>query len=488
MTDIHRKPDRPPRNDLTQPMARVAPRRVPRVAEPTVPIKHVLPRPPSAPTATAPPRSPAVAAALDLLTRAGTGRWYRPAIALLALLFQLILYTNSGYSWHYFADAASLFLGQHPPGDTLPGGLHLYANYPLFQFGPVALLATIAVRPFTSDGGWMIVVYMMTLCGLAVLYLLELLVRMLRPDIDDQPVAKLITMLVGGASFVLSWELLAVRFGHMDDVLALTMLAAAAVMVAGQDATLAGVCVGLAIDSKPWALACIFLLLGLPGRARWKALIVAGITVAVAWAPFMLTDPHSFTAAAKFTIPNVPESALQALGVHTATTPSWDRMAQISLGCALGAVAVIRRRWAAVIALGIGARLLLDPSVYAYYTAGLALGLLLWDLTGYARPMPLLSLLCLFGITLAAFFVKYPPLQGEMRLWTVLISTGVILAVPSVDVPDSPIVDPPERRRLVDVDPVASGVRRLRARRPVGSPQLEREWHDRRDHDDPDRR
>jgi hypothetical protein len=366
---------------------------------------------------------------LGLLTRAGTDRWYRPLLGLWALLLQQILYANSGYSWHFFADAASLFLGQHPAGDTLAGGLHLYANYPQFQFGPLTLLASAAVRPFTSGGGWMIVVWAMTLCGLAVLYLVEHLVRTLRPDIVAAPAATFVTMMVGGGSFLVSWELLAVHFGHLDDVLALTFLVATAVMVAGHDATVAGVCAGLAVDAKPWALACVFLLLGLPGRAKWRGLAVAAAVIAVAWLPFLVVDPHSFSAA-RFVIPNVPASALRALGVHTAATPSWDRIAQIALGCGLGAVAVVRRRWPAAIALGIGARLLLDPSVYTYYTAGMALGVLLWDLLGYRRPMPLLSVVSLVGLTLVLAIVHSPHLLGELRLWTVLVTAGVMLLAP----------------------------------------------------------
>jgi hypothetical protein len=370
-----------------------------------------------------------------LLTKAGTDGWYRWILALWTLLLQQILYTNSGYSWHFFADAASLFLGQHPPGDTLSGGLHLYANYPQFQFGPVTLLATAAVQPFTYSGGWMIVVWGMSLCGLAVLFLVERLVSVLRPDIDDRPIAKLCTMLVGGGSFLLSWELLAVHFGHLDDVLALTFLAATAVMVAAHDAPLAGLCAGLAVDAKPWALACVFLLLGLPGRAKWRGLVIAVVVIAVAWLPFFLADPHSFSAA-KFTIPNVPESALRALGVNAAATPSWDRMAQIALGLALGGVAVVRRRWPAVIALGIGARLALDPSVYTYYTAGLALGVMLWDLVGYRVPIPLLSIVCLVGLTAVIVLVKDPHLLGELRLWTVLLAGGVMLLAPTPKLPN----------------------------------------------------
>lgn len=363
-------------------------------------------------------------------------RWYRPILALWGLLVQQVLYANSGYSWHFFADASSLLFGGHPQGDVLAGGLHLYANYPVFQFGPLTLLMSAGMGLFGTDG-WMIVVGTMTLCGFIVLYLLEQLVGVLRPDIDASPRAKLFTMLVGGASFLTSWELLAVHFGHLDDILALVLLAVTALAVSTRDATVAGLAAGLAVDAKPWALACAALLLGLPGRAKLKAGLVAAVAIAVAWLPFVLADPHTLSATASFTIPNVPASALRALGVNTTGTPSWDRVAQIGLGAVLGVVAIVRRRPVAIIALGIGARLVLDPSVYTYYTAGLAMGLLLWDLTGYAKPAPLLSVLCLAGITGAVYVVRNQHLLGELRLWTVLLAIAVMLAAPRVDVPGS---------------------------------------------------
>lgn len=355
--------------------------------------------------------------------------WQRSALVLWAIVLQLDLYGNSGYSWHFFLDGGALLIGQHPDGMVAPGGLHLYANYPQLQFGPLTLLVTVALRPF-ADGGWLIITWLMTLCGLGVLYLVEVIVRTVRPAVDREHTrATMVTVLVGGASFVLSWELLAVHFGHLDDVLALSLITVAALAVVYRAPVTAGVCIGLAADAKPWALVCAALLLIFPGGLRWRAILVALGVIVVAWAPFVLADPHTLSAA-KFGIANVPASALRALGVHTPTTPSWDRIAQFAIGCLLGGVAVYRRRWEAVIALGIGARLLLDPSVYTYYTAGLALGVLLWDLTGYRRPMPLLSVLCFLGLTVAVFVTKDAHLLGELRLWTVLIAGGVMLAAP----------------------------------------------------------
>jgi uncharacterized membrane protein len=354
---------------------------------------------------------------------------YWTVLACCAVLLQVILFSNSGYSWHFFAEAAQLLIGQHPTGMDLPGGLHLYANYPDLQFGPFTVLVTVALQPF-SDGGWFIVTWFMTICGLVVLYLVERTVRVLRPDIDITSRAMALTMIVGGGSFIVSWELLAVHFGHLDDVLALTFLAFAVAAVVYRSPMLAGLFLGLAVDSKPWALVCAALLLVFPMRLLWRGLLVTAVVVGVAWLPFVLADSHTLSAAASFTIPNVPASALHALGVNAQNTPSWDREAQIGVGCVLGLIALIRRRWEAVFALGIGARIALDPSVYTYYTAGLALGLLLWDLVGYRKPVPLLSVLCFLGLTLALTLVHDNQVLGELRLWTVLITSVLMLTLP----------------------------------------------------------
>lgn len=355
---------------------------------------------------------------------------YRVPLSLWAVLLQLILYRNSGYSWHFFSDGGTLLLGGHPPGMGAPGGLHLYANYPQLQFGPLTLLVVVVLLPFTAAGGWMIASWLMTAAGFVVAYLVEHLVRVSRPVNAGMSRAITLTMLIGGASFLLSWELLAVHFGHLDDVLALVLLAAAAVAVAHRCPVLAAVLLGLATDAKPWALACAALLLALPRRTWWRAFAVTAIVIVVAWLPFVVADPRMLHAAASFTIPNVPASALRAFGVNSASTPSWDRLAQLGLGCLLGLIAVLRRRWQAVLALGIGARIALDPSVYSYYTAGLALGLLCWDLIGYRRPLPLTSLLCFLGLTLAPVVIHNAPVLGELRLWSILLATTIVLVVP----------------------------------------------------------
>ncbi|GGY87155.1 hypothetical protein GCM10010300_34360 [Streptomyces olivaceoviridis] len=67
-------------------------------------------------------------------------------------------------------------------------------------------------------------------------------------------------------------------------------------------------------------------------------------------------------------------------------------MTQLCLGCGLGVLAVVRRHWPAVLLLGVGARIVLDPGVHDYYTAGLLLGTPCWERLGLQCPVPAWSL------------------------------------------------------------------------------------------------
>jgi len=144
-----------------------------------------------------------------------------------------------------------------------------------------------------------------------------------------------------------------------------------------------------AADSKPWALAFGVLLLALPAaQRRWSAVVFAG-ALALAWLPFLLADPRTLSSLGQFTIHTSASSALRALGVTSPGTPGWDRPAQLLLGAAVAFVAVRRGRWAAVPLAVLGARLLLDPATYPYYTAGLLVACAAVDLLTPDRRLPL---------------------------------------------------------------------------------------------------
>ncbi|MEU8692848.1 hypothetical protein [Streptomyces sp. NPDC048665] len=355
------------------------------------------------------------------------GTWYRWALGLWALVWLLVYMPGGGYSWHYFAHGSALLFDGS--GASPAGGLHLYANYPGLQIGPVAFVGAQVLRSIGSDNGMVAAQFAMTAAGLLVLHTLERCAVLTRPDLLRRPTALRRTVLLGGGVFLVVWESLSVHYGHLDDVLALLFAVLAVRALIADSPALAGLCLGLAADSKPWALAFLPLVLAAPRVRRRHVAVYTAATVLLAWLPFVIADPGTLTAA-QYTIVNEPSSALRALGVATAGTPSWDRMAQLGLGCGLGVLAVVRRRWQAVLLLGVGARIVLDPGVYDYYTAGLLVGALCWELLGLQRPVPVWSLAAFTGLHLAPGVIGDAPVLGTLRLWTVVLLTAGVLLLP----------------------------------------------------------
>lgn len=346
-----------------------------------------------------------------------------------ALVWLAVFAVHGGYSWHYFTQGATLLFDGASSG-TPAGGLDLYANYPQLQIGPFTFVVAEVLRQFGSSGGLLAAEVVMSALGLVMLYCLERIAQAVRPDLDEQSGRMRATMLIGGAVFLVGWVDLAVGYGHLDDVLAL-FCATLAVWAAVSDLpAIAGLCVGLAADSKPWALVFLPVILAVAKPARRHAAICAAAVILLAWLPFIVGDWHTLTAA-QYAITNEPSSALRVLGVSSATTPSWDRPAQIILGCALGALAVRRRRWPALILLGVGARIALDPGVYPYYTAGVLLGALMWDLLGARKPLPLWTLASAAALSIAPLLTYDATLLGELRLGIVLAFTAALLFAPA---------------------------------------------------------
>ncbi|WP_370085904.1 hypothetical protein [Streptacidiphilus sp. MAP12-16] len=352
-------------------------------------------------------------------------RRHNVLLTLWAALWFAVVSPHGGVSWHYVRTGEQLLFGGVPGG-----GLALYANHPELQMGPVSFLTAGLFAPFPPAVGEVLAEALMSALGL---YMLVLVGRtaadhMLGSGTNHRRLQQ--RVLIAGLAFVPMWTEVAVRFGHLDDVLALffTTLAVRALVRHHPIAT--ALLLALAVDSKPWAVNFLPLLLVLP-RASWRpALLSLLAVVGAAWLPFYLGDLGSF-AAARFTIPNQPASALRWFGVQAATTPWWDRPAQTGLGLALGTLAVWRGRWPAVVLLGADARILLDPSVYTYYTAAILLGTLLWDTLGQRRLVPWWSwtaLTCLYG---TALLVHSPSTQGLVRLGFVAVSAAFVLLSPN---------------------------------------------------------
>jgi hypothetical protein len=148
-------------------------------------------------------------------------------------------------------------------------------------------------------------------------------------------------------------------------------------------------------------------------------------------------DPHTLNAA-HFTIEVARSSSLRLLGVMASATPPWDRPAQLLLGCGLAAVAVLRGRWAGVIALATAARVLLDPEVYGYYTSGVLLGAVAYDLIGTRHRWPVLTLVG----TLTLYVPRLIPhlslsAMGLLRLGYVVFAVAFVLLSRTVPDPDA---------------------------------------------------
>ncbi|TVZ83255.1 hypothetical protein FB157_123119 [Streptomyces sp. BK340] len=348
-------------------------------------------------------------------------RWHNALLALWTAVWFVVAERHGAVSWHYLRTGQQLLFRQIPGG-----GLALYANHPELQIGPVSFLVAALFEPFPIEVGEKLADAFMSGLGLYILVLVG------RAAADHYRGSGLNhkrlqqRVLVAGAAFIPMWVEVSVRFAHLDDVLALFFTTLAVRALVRGNTTWVGVLLALAVDSKPWAVGFLPLLLALPRPARPRSAAWAVGLVAVAWLPFYLTHMETL-AAARFAIPNQPASSLRWFGVHAAATPWWDRPAQMALGIALGALAVRRHRWTAVVMLAADARIVLDPSVYTYYNASVLLGTLIWDSIGQRRLVPWVSWVALISLYGSALLVPSDSARGFIRLAFAVGSAAYVL-------------------------------------------------------------
>ncbi len=386
-----------------------------------------------------------------LLLTAWTGVWFA------------ILARGGGIAWIFFVKGSSLLFAGNYNGHNRPGFLHLYASYPGFQIGPAAFGVAQVIRnlipgqPIGPYQGVVAAQLVMSAMGLVTLLLIRKIALLVRPELGRSgspaspadPVRHFgWAFLAGGAIFMVAWSELAVAYGHLDDALALVLVAAAVLAAIRGHPVLTGLAVGLATDAKPWALIFLPVLLLSAGLTRWRApdqaarpigtSLRAGViaaasaaaAVAAAWLPFFVAVPSSVRAL-RYTIANMPDSALRALGVANPLTPHWDRQAQILIACLLGLAAIARRRWPAILLLGAGARIALDPGVHGYYTPSVLVGALLWDLLGSRRPLPVWTAISFCALNVVPLLSSSGPVRGDFRLYLVVAFTLAVLAGPA---------------------------------------------------------
>jgi hypothetical protein len=192
---------------------------------------------------------------------------------------------------------------------------------------------------------------------------------------------------------------------------------------------ISAVLLALAVDFKPWAVPFAVILLAAP-RRKWfgVAAIWLGV-VGVVWAPFVLADPATLSAA-RFAIPVSPASTLRLVGLPDRVTPAWCRYAQLVGGIALAAVAVRNRRLGAAFLVTIAVRLLLDPAAKNYYDAGLLLAAGIFDLTATLSIIPYATLAAALLVYLPSYALQgSPAVQGAVRTLALLALIVTALSV-----------------------------------------------------------
>jgi hypothetical protein len=337
-------------------------------------------------------------------------RWTRPAAY--GVIAAVLIGVGIGWperqrsvSWRYFNEAAKLLFSRD--------GLHLFATHPDLQFGPVAALvgklAILAIPNGTATFmAWVIAATMIPL-----LYLAE------RVAIGfGAPAERVrVTVFVGGLLLVLPWAELAFATTHLDDALALITTVVAMWAVERRRPVLAAVMLAIAVDSKPWALAFLPLLLVFVGRDRFRAFGIYVVLLLAGWLPFVIADPKTLNAS-KFTIANSAASSLRWLGVSNPRTPSWDRAAQIIVGGGAALGATLRRQWPSVMLAAISVRILIDPSTRLYYSAGLVLGAVIFDAAVARWRVPWASVITFAFTVIPGFYESQIPasVRGGARL------------------------------------------------------------------------
>lgn len=180
--------------------------------------------------------------------------WYTIILGCWSLLCFAYYAPRGGKSWHFFTlGSAQLFGG--------PAGLHLYPDFPQLQIGPVAFAVAEVLRFLGPHQGLAAAQIALTAMGLFVVDQVIVIALAVRPGLAERPAALRTTILVGGAVFMAGWSGLSDTFTHVDDAVALVLTALAVRAAVAERPLLVGLCVGLAADSKPWALVFLPLVL-----------------------------------------------------------------------------------------------------------------------------------------------------------------------------------------------------------------------------------
>ncbi|KRE41577.1 glycosyltransferase 87 family protein [Knoellia sp. Soil729] len=347
------------------------------------------------------------------------------ALGLWAVAWTVYLTHHGGGSWHFFSTGGQVLADLD---DGTRAGLHVYAEHPVLQIGPVALGIAWGLGQVSGGNGLVAAEVTGLLAGALVALLgVRLHTRLQRARGASASPHSDLLVLMAIACFTPVWLYAAISAAHLDDILALTFCVVGVVLVVEDRPVWAGLALALATDCKPWALPLVVVLLALSSRRdRATALVTAALGIAAGWLPFFVADPHTVRAL-HYTIVSSPLSGLHLFDPGALRTPTWDRPLQTVLGAGLAGAAVWRRRPTGAVLLVMASRLALDPGAHRYYTAGLAAGALLWDLTGPQHSWPRWSLAVLVGLHYARWVPALNPLHAPALVVFAVLAVVAVL-------------------------------------------------------------
>ena len=300
------------------------------------------------------------------------------------------MWPSSGLSWHFSVDGARLLLHG--------SGLNVYADAPWLQTGPLSLVVAALLSPLPAKVAKNVALVAMTAAG-------PLLIAALTPLVA--PTGRHRRMILAAIIVIPAWTVLSVRWGHLDDVLAMAFAILAFRAVSADRPVLAGVALAAAVAAKPWAVGFVPLLLVLP-RGRMRAAATAAAGTALAWAPFVLANPRTLGALHP-PVGLSPSSGLHTLGARGLLVPPWGRTAQLILSPAAAVVTVLTSGLPGVLLVSVAVRLALDPKDNAYYIGSAALAAVVFDLLGTSWTIP--------WTTLVTVVVFWQPFTKDFVHW-----------------------------------------------------------------------
>jgi hypothetical protein len=322
-------------------------------------------------------------------------RWRYGLMAAVSLTAGIV--SGGRGDWNDFVDAGRAMFGS--------AGLHVYVIHRDVQTGPLSLLLAWLFAHTLRDG------FVLAAVACAALGILAVRLHELTARPSPDRVAFDVLVLVGGCLAAFSWAKLG-GYGHLDDAITLTCAVIALNRVRAGKPLGAGLAIGIAIASKPWGV--IFLPITLATRSRdLRAPVIAGSVAAVAWLPFIIGAPDSLKAL-RPTVNVAPDSVLALFGVTSESMPDWLRVAQLIACLGVAAVLALRCRPESVISAAIAVRLATDPATWSYYTPGLVIGILVWDLLG-RRRFPWATFVVVVGLA-PTWLVPSDTARALMRL------------------------------------------------------------------------